>query len=253
MGLKNTVEAFKRIITHIENFGFFQGLRFTYLKQAKRTTLVTFTPKLFNHAIWLRTNSSDFVVYRDIFFNKQYDVDPHEYPKVIIDAGANIGLATLFFANKFPKAKIIAIEPELENFNILQKNVSEYPNVICLNKAVWYKKTRLCIQSSGEGNWAFSVTGSDQNNDDLIEAITFDEILELSGNTKLDIVKVDIEGAEKEVFTNFSSGTISKIRTLIVETHDRVKPGCTKALFDCLHNVDYNVAVSADNFIIRIQ
>lgn len=249
----NIIEAAERIVKHIENFGVSQGLRFSYLKQAKKKRLVSFTPKYLNHLVWLRTNSSDFVVYRDIFFNKQYDVHPSEEPEVIVDAGANIGLATLFFANKFPKARIIAIEPEPENFSILKKNAEQYPNVTCMNKAVWYKKTKLNIQNSEEGSWAFSVTSAEQATDGSIEAITFDEIINLSESGKLDMVKIDIEGAEKELFSNFSPRWASKIKTLIVETHDRVKPGCTKALFDCLRDIDYDVELSADNFIIRIH
>lgn len=56
-----------------------------------------------------------------MLLNAEYAWDTAVRPRVIVDAGANIGLASLFFANKYADAKIIAIEPEEHNFKILKK------------------------------------------------------------------------------------------------------------------------------------
>ena len=48
-----------------------------------------------------------------------------EIHQLYIDAGANIGLTSIYFANKFPNAKIVALEPEIDNYIILQKNIQK--------------------------------------------------------------------------------------------------------------------------------
>ena len=64
----------------------------------------------------LRIPSSDMFTYEQVYLKREYDFVAHESPRVIVDAGANIGLASLYFANRFPKARIIAIEAEATNY-----------------------------------------------------------------------------------------------------------------------------------------
>src|SRR5665213_307274 len=80
------------------------------------------------HPVQLRFGTSDAWVLKEVLLDGEYDFLPQISPKVIIDAGANIGLASIFFANKFPDAVIYALEPEVSNYAILEKNVSKYPN-----------------------------------------------------------------------------------------------------------------------------
>src|SRR6266498_4566514 len=66
-------------------------------------------------------------------------------PNVIVGGGANIGLFTILMKNKYPDAKIICIEPDPENFELLQKNVLVYQNVYCENCGLWNKNTLLNV------------------------------------------------------------------------------------------------------------
>jgi len=68
----------------------------------------------------LRVPSSDIKSYRQVFLKQQYGFSYKGQPQVIVDAGANIGLVSILFANKYPNAKIIAIEPENSNFEMLK-------------------------------------------------------------------------------------------------------------------------------------
>jgi len=105
------------------------------------------------HPIHLRLRTSDVSLLDEIILNAEYACETFSAPRVIIDAGANIGLASVFYANRYPRAKIIAIEPEQSNFDVLKKNTSHYSNVI-LFKERCGRKTRLSvfgIQAWGSG------------------------------------------------------------------------------------------------------
>ena len=80
-----------------------------------------------------------------------YDSGFRPAPRVVVDAGANIGLSTVFFANKFPQAKIVAIEPEPSNFAMLRDNVAPYPNVTPVQAALWKEDRGARPVRYGEG------------------------------------------------------------------------------------------------------
>ena len=75
----------------------------------------------------LRGKSSDFRVFDEIFLKEQYN--SHllpKNPKVILDAGANIGLSSVYFANRFPNAQVFALEPENSNYELLSVNTENF-------------------------------------------------------------------------------------------------------------------------------
>ncbi len=75
----------------------------------------------------VRPKTSDFSTFRQIFMDHEYDFKLLDVPNIIVDAGANIGLASLFFAQRFPSAKIFALEPDHSNFEMLMKNTNRHP------------------------------------------------------------------------------------------------------------------------------
>ena len=70
-------------------------------------------------------------------------------PPVIIDAGANVGLSAVFYANRFPNARIIAIEPEPSNYEMLKRNVVPYSNVTPVQAALWKENGPLRLFDTG--------------------------------------------------------------------------------------------------------
>ena len=93
-------------------------------------------PRL-RHPFILRAGTSDVNVFEQIFVNREYDFKLHNYPGLIIDGGANIGLASIRFANKFPRAEIIAVEPDNSNFEMLIKNTANYENIRLIKSGIW--------------------------------------------------------------------------------------------------------------------
>ena len=185
---------------------------------------------------YLRYKTSDIPTYRQVFIDDEYDFIVNTSPKVIIDAGANVGLASIYFANKYPDAKIIAIEPELSNFELLLKNVKKYKNITPLHLALWHKNEEINLVDPGLGKWGFMTENNDSNENSygdvqhVVQAITVDEIIKDFELDSISVLKIDIEGAEREVFSDTSSW-INKVDALIVELHDRMKMGCSRSFY----------------------
>src|SRR5262249_16384304 len=74
------------------------------------------------HPVWIRLATTDVRVIRGEFFRREYGEEIAVNPRVIIDAGANIGLTAVNYANRYPSSRIIAVESERGNFDVLQRN-----------------------------------------------------------------------------------------------------------------------------------
>src|ERR1700760_4959690 len=149
--------------------------------------------------VFLRVPSSDVKVFHQIFIRNEYKFDVNREPRFIGDAGANIGLASVYFATQFPNARILAIEPEKENFEVLVKNVQPYPNIEPVLGALWGERAEVEVVDRGLGNWGFVIeTSSDshipsKSSQQKVEAMTVDMILDRFNIQKISILKLDIE------------------------------------------------------------
>jgi FkbM family methyltransferase len=218
------------------------------------------------YEFYLRDKTMDLGTYQQIFVDKEYDFITTVPPETIIDAGANIGLASIYFANKFPKVKIIAVEPEKENFEILKMNVSKYPNIMPLCAALWDTVGQIDLFDTGLGNNAYMTAQSDTDNiiktpkyelRSPVNTVTIEKILNDYKLDKIDILKIDIEGSEKEVFNN-SKNWIQKVDAIIIELHERMKDGCCRAFYNNTSgfinewSLGENVYITRNNNISRI-
>jgi len=102
--------------------------------------------KLKYHPFYIRKATTDVNVFRCIFVNKEFELPVKVNPKFIIDAGAYSGLSTIYFAHKYPDAKVVAIEPERSNYNTLIKNTEKLTQVSRLNAGLWSKDAFLKIK-----------------------------------------------------------------------------------------------------------
>ncbi|MGE4518896.1 MAG: FkbM family methyltransferase [Desulfobacteraceae bacterium] len=229
---------------------------------SKKPTLLEVNKKHYSYPFYLRALSSDISTYKQIFIKNEYNFSLEKMPNTIIDAGANIGLASIYFANKYPTSQIIAIEPEAKNFNLLIKNTASYPNIIPIRAALWNKKEEIKIIDPGLGNWGFMteekefLSSPEKPFFQTVNAITIQNIIEDFNLEEIDILKIDIEGAEKEVFSD-TSRWIHRVNSIIIELHERMKQGCNRSFY-CGTKGFYkewtqgeNVYLSRKNFIIN--
>lgn len=231
------VKMIAGIKDHYSRFGASGLLTALKVKLGSSNDLFEVKRKDVRAPFYLRLKSSDIPTFDQVFVLQEYDFAVLRSPKIIVDAGANIGLASIYFANKYPDAKIIALEPEQSNFKLLEKNVSPYPNVVPVQAALWHKNEEINLIDPGLGQWGFmteSATSSAASQGDfrhLVKAMTVDMVMRSFNLERIDILKIDIEGAEKEVFSD-SSSWIESVDALIVELHERMKEGCNSSFYN---------------------
>jgi len=158
---------------------------------------------------------------------KQYDPGVPDFsPRMIVDAGAHIGMASISFACRYPRATIIAVEPEPSNFAVLLRNVAPYKKIVPVKAALWKEDGEVCLGASDvHPKGAFQIVEHGQIQ---VRAVTVRTLMRELRIPSIDLLKLDIEGAEKEVFE--SCDWIESVRTIALELHDRVKPGCRAAV-----------------------
>lgn len=189
-------------------------------------------------------NIADSATFNEVLLRKEYTIPVDFTPKTIIDGGANIGLTSIFFANKYPEASIVAIEPDGGNFNLLRENTSNYPQIKLRRSAVWGHNAHLKVFDPGRGDNSYRVEETSQDDPTAFTAVGIADIMREQNWPVIDILKLDVEGAEKELFTTGYGAWLPRTRVLIVETHDRYIKGTSKAVF---------AAVSKYNFSCRLQ
>jgi len=244
--LQARVRSLRRIMRTMD------ALRLT-LPRAKTRELEIYVT-LIKRSIVIRRGTSDLWCLENVFLDQEYKTPFQVDPRVIIDAGANIGITTLFFSQEYPRAKIIAIEPEASNFAILKKNCSGLPNVVLINAALWPTEQALVIQDTAVEKWAFSVTGEKNSTGmEQVKAVTIPSLLRQLGVEHIDILKLDIEGAERELFNLGAESWLGAVGQIIIELHDRFIPGCAFAFYAKIANYPFVQSVRADNVFINFR
>tara|TARA_B110001450_G_C17586767_1_gene467275 strand:+ start:178 stop:915 length:738 start_codon:yes stop_codon:yes gene_type:complete len=204
------------------------------------------------HRIFLRKRTSDVATFIQIFVNQEYDRIPIKFsPKTIIDLGGNIGLAAIFFANKYPESKIISIEPEDSNYKMLAKNSRNHKNITTLNKAISNENNiTVQVEDNGYGKWGFMTKKTNSSPENGIKTISIDSLMKQNTISIIDILKIDIEGAEKELFESNYESWIPKTRCIVIELHDRMKSGCSKSFFKCISEYNFSFNIRGENIVM---
>jgi FkbM family methyltransferase len=185
--------------------------------------------------IGLRRGSSDFATFLQVFQEKQYQpvvhvaraVLPEGAVRTVVDAGANIGLATLYFQRQFPDARIIAIEAEPENYAFCRKNLAAngLAATTVLNRGLWRDGTPLAVGAwQDRREWAYTVRpaeGDAEGREDSVMGVTVEALMADYGLESIDILKIDIEGAEHQVFEDAEStrSWLPKVKLAALEIH----------------------------------
>lgn len=237
----------------------FRGLVSTIKSKITKAPVVlkTSRPEI-RFPFYLRIQSSDVPTYEQVFIKQEYDFDVKKPPRIIVDAGANIGLASIYFANKFQDSLVIAVEPEDSNFAILEKNIAPYENIIPIHGALWSENKELDLVDPGLGKWGFMTQGNDNGEESLgdkchrVNGMTVDRIMAEHGIESIDILKIDIEGAEREIFDD-PSNWIGRVDSLIVELHEHMKSGCNRSFYNATNEFDEEWKQGENIYLTRSQ
>lgn len=197
-------------------------------------SVVQVRPARTAHPVFIRPGTTDLPMYHQVFTSRQYEVALSKHPKTILDCGGNVGFASVYLANVYSGARILSIEPELSNYSLLTRNVAPYPNVVPFHAAVWKTNSLLDIRDLwGEASGFQTQESGMQGSGRLVGrtvGLTIDSIMSLAGMDEVDFLKIDIEGAEDEVFAD-PSAWIQRVGVMAIEIHDDKKPNCRATIY----------------------
>ena len=248
--MNKIINSIALIFDHYRKFGR-DGISFILNKRNRKNNLIQIKLYELAHPLHMRNNTTDVPMFYCIYSNREMDVSFNFKPDVIVDCGAHIGLSAVLFANRYPSARIFAIEPEASNFEMLLKNTKPYANITCINKGIWNENISLKIKDEGFGNWGYMTETASENDTKSIESISIAELIENYNLSKVDICKINIEGAEKELFEKNYDNWLSKTNSIIIELHDHMKPGCTKSFLSALNNYEFDLSPLGSYLVLK--
>lgn len=197
--------------------------------------------------VLLRNIPADTQIFAQIFVRCELNIPLPIEPCVIVDAGANIGLATLYLKSKYPLATIISIEPESSNFELLRRNTQAYQDIHCLNSAIWGERRRLTVVDTGNGEASFVTeeVASAGHAVNTIDAITISDVINDFHLERLDLIKIDIEGSEQQVFQADYEPWLSRTAAVVIEIHRSAGPDCENTVLNAFER-DFSRARSGE-------
>ncbi len=177
-------------------------------------------------------------------------------PSLIIDAGANIGASAVYFSNIFSNNVIFAIEPDIENWHLLEMNTNGL-NVFNFNGAISDTDGELVFLDPRRGDWGFMTRRLNDfdktTNTKTVKSISPLSILSHSAtkNTTPLILKIDIEGGEDALF-NGDTNWLNKFPLVIIELHDWMLPfsGSSKNFIKSVAQHDFDFIYKGENIFL---
>jgi FkbM family methyltransferase len=146
---------------------------------------------------------------------------------VVIDAGANVGLFSVWFARRFPHCRVIAYEPFAENYQMLERNIraagvtNVEPHQAGLGGCSGFGHMAAVGPRSLDHRLAVDST----NGDGTVPVQTFADVLRLAATPRIALFKVDIEGSEYDLFERAESEDLNLVDRFAIEFHEHVRPG----------------------------
>jgi FkbM family methyltransferase len=182
----------------------------------------------YDTALCLRPFADDLSVLYEVFLDRRYYLPRSlllpDSVRVIIDCNANIGMAALFLASRYPNARIFCVEPHLEDYDILKRNTQSEARIVPINATVVGRLTASIRMTSNGAAWGHK----SRHNDPAIEVpqITIAEICTRHSLEQIDLLRIDMEGAEESVFAH--AEFLPLVRLGIIELYGHY----TKRRFD---------------------
>jgi len=224
-------------------------------KSTNATSAKTIEFKCFGEPLFLRPDLVDLKVFLSCM-SGEFDVitmNPDDV-ETVVDLGGFIGISARVFADKYPKAKIFVVEPDPDNFDLLKQNVDAFPQIQPINGAICGKPQKLTFFKRSSGNWGTSIKSSEDaiaSNSFEVQGYDMRQLSDIMGFDRIDLLKVDIEGAEADVFAQ-PSDILNETKVVLIELHDYLDPQASKVFSDFARDRT-NVASGGEKILSTIN
>jgi FkbM family methyltransferase len=187
------------------------------------STFFSFKLKLLKRNISLELTAQHLGAFRGVFVDNEYFLrELKEFnPKRILDLGANIGMGTIYLSSQFPEASFICIEPDKRNLSLLEKNLKRNNlNAIIIPKAIaeYNGSAKLRFNDNPCVSRFASLPEQDLLELTHVEVLTVGDILDGAGWDRVNLVKIDIEGAEEDILSK-NNNWLNRVDFLVMEIH----------------------------------
>jgi FkbM family methyltransferase len=163
-----------------------------------------------------------YYAYRDIFVRESYLFHPTHTAPLILDCGANIGLATLYFKLLWPDSEILAFEPDRPTFAVLEKNIADnsLKGVTAYNVALWDKDETIDFFVDQARPGMLLMSAQRERAGGQRTTVVARRLSVFIGTRSVDFLKLDVEGAEDRVLMELASaGKLGLIKSMAIEYH----------------------------------
>ncbi len=173
------------------------------------------------------------------------DLIKNKKTPLIMDAGANIGASSIYFSSLFKESRIISIEPERNNVELLKKNVSQLKDCKVIDGALGAVPGTMFLQDPGLSDWGFRVG---DKGDYSVQVTTVNQVLDTNCDCIPFLAKIDIEGGELSLFDNDTDWFL-RFAVVIFETHDWMLPykGVSNGLIRAAAQGDFDMLFHGEN------
>ena len=244
----------RRLGRYVRAFGPLRGPMVLAKLGLARRGLVQIDAPALGGPVFVRARTSDKPTFEQVFVFDDYDTSFLKVkPEIIIDGGANAGFATRLFARRYPEARIFAVEPEGSNFELLLRNTQHLSTVVPIRAALWNRPASLGITNPQDEKWAFQVAERQGEKSAPVSAVTIPEIMKRAGADHVDILKLDIEGAERELFSSGYDSWLGRVNVIIIELHDRLRPGCSASFYNAIGRFPFTQFKRGEHVILVRQ
>jgi FkbM family methyltransferase len=238
----NLSERIDLNLLQLKNLGFWSAVKFKFYRFFQRFNALHqsqsfyLTSKYAKHPLAFRPKTTDLNVFHQIFIEREYALlDSIQNVGLIIDCGANVGYSSAYFLTHFPESTLIAVEPGASNFTTMKKNLDPYGDrVKVIHSGIWSHNANLKISETPFRDcreWAIQVRECYPDETPDFQAKDIFTLLEESGNDRVSILKIDIEGAEAVVFRSNYSSWLERVDNIVIELHDDTAFGSASEIF----------------------
>lgn len=168
-----------------------------------------------------RPGTTDLLVLEQVFLDGEYRVEPiaAESIEYIMDLGSNIGVTAMFWAQRYPNARMVLVEPDPDNFKLLQRNTAAFADrCVLIQAAVSDKRGETSFFRSDREYGHSILKGDDSVSEIVVKTLTVSDVAVEAGFPRVDLLKMDIEGGETVVMPTIETWTFTP-RYLIAELH----------------------------------
>jgi len=208
----------KRLLRWGGAFGFVEALRFEFAWSRRLDPTSVRVPG-YSRPILLRRWASDLSVFETVFLKREFELPFLKEPQLIVDGGANVGYSTAYFAKSFPGAKVMAIEPSTDNVALLKLNCGQFRNVEVIEGGLWPESGYLRISNPNDPAWSFRCEPTHEGSEGAVRAYSIDEVISRSGMERCSLLKLDVEGAEEQLFSR-PGEWLTRVNAILVEIHN---------------------------------